>query len=300
MKCKICKIETKHKRSAEFFRHHVMKEHSLTTQQYYDKFEKKDEDGKCVCGKKTKFISYTSGYGSYCSTKCSANDPIKKQKWLESTGFKEFNQEEHEKAYTEKCLDCGHLIKPGGLGVHISQAHDFSSQQYYDTYLLKPVDGEGKCHCGKDAKFDNVYKGYKKYCSSKCAQTCPDARAKRSKQMKGRKFSESARKINEESGRWTRNLEKERVIAYRLLVDMETKLHKDKLFEDWNGKCFYTDVICETAKEKYNDDNYATIDHKISVVEGYQKKMNPFEIGHISNLVISTRLENIKKGKQSR
>lgn len=67
-----------------------------------------------------------------------------------------------------KCLICGQILKsyksyPG----HLTAKHNFTTKEYYDLYLKKP--NEGICICGKPTRFINLSKGYKKYCSLKCA-----------------------------------------------------------------------------------------------------------------------------------
>ena len=50
--------------------------------------------------------------------------------------------------------------------------HNISSQQYYDKFLR--TKNEGICYCGNQTYFISITKGYKTYCSVKCAQndTC--------------------------------------------------------------------------------------------------------------------------------
>lgn len=73
MKCEICDRKFKNYRTLGI---HISTTHGMFKQEYYDKFLKKDEDeGKCLeCGKETKFIKFTKGYHSFCSTKCSNNN----------------------------------------------------------------------------------------------------------------------------------------------------------------------------------------------------------------------------------
>jgi hypothetical protein len=50
---------------------HVNRCHNMTLRQYYDKFEKNKNEGKCLnCDKQTRFITILSGYGKFCSSKC--------------------------------------------------------------------------------------------------------------------------------------------------------------------------------------------------------------------------------------
>lgn len=52
-----------------FFHH--LRVHNMKPQQYYDKYEKKPDEGKCaICGNPTGFISITEGYRKFCSFTC--------------------------------------------------------------------------------------------------------------------------------------------------------------------------------------------------------------------------------------
>jgi hypothetical protein len=54
-----------------------IKEHGLTTKEYYDKYIKKPDEGICkICGKLTSFRGIIRGYPQiYCSNKCHGQDP---------------------------------------------------------------------------------------------------------------------------------------------------------------------------------------------------------------------------------
>lgn len=71
--------------------------HNLTNKEYYDKYMKKQNDGKCImCGDPTRFISMTRGYTKHCDKRiCSNNDPesIKKREetCLKLYGVKDAN-----------------------------------------------------------------------------------------------------------------------------------------------------------------------------------------------------------------
>ena len=53
-----------------------IKEHGLTTKEYYDKYIKKPDEGICkICGRQTKYKSINRGYRIYCSNKCHGKDP---------------------------------------------------------------------------------------------------------------------------------------------------------------------------------------------------------------------------------
>lgn len=67
-KCQICGKECASFKS--MFRH-IRIEHKMYSKEYYDKFYKKPDEGKCVvCGKQTKYVNTIIGYRRYCSVQC--------------------------------------------------------------------------------------------------------------------------------------------------------------------------------------------------------------------------------------
>lgn len=63
------------------------------------------------------------------------------------------------------------------LSSHIRGAHKITSKDYYDTYMKK--ENEGICPvCGKETKYRNINKGYRKYCSNYCSSRDPEFKKK--------------------------------------------------------------------------------------------------------------------------
>ncbi len=55
---------------------------------------------------------------------------------------------------------------------------------------------------------------------------------------------------------------------------------KKKFIENWNGFDYYDfEYIKDNYYLNYNDSNYPTIDHKISIFYGFKNKINPSVIG---------------------
>lgn len=86
-KCKICGKEIGNKGLTSHFKN----THNISSKEYYDKYLKQENEGKCLeCGKETKFIKFTKGYRSFCSTKCSNNNKdvskLKKESCLKKYG----------------------------------------------------------------------------------------------------------------------------------------------------------------------------------------------------------------------
>lgn len=75
MFCHICEKETGIKKANIFYGHHVRKTHSISSQEYYDRFFKKEYEGKCkICAISVNFINVSKGYQQYCSRKCQFKD----------------------------------------------------------------------------------------------------------------------------------------------------------------------------------------------------------------------------------
>lgn len=71
---------------------------------------------------------------------------------------------------------------------------------------------------------------------------------------------------------------------------------RNKLFNDWNGYDYYdNEFIKPYMSLVYTDDKYPTIDHKISVFEGFNNNIIPSIITHYDNLCITKRINNCKK-----
>ena len=76
---------------------HLKRLHGMSSQEYYDKYLKKENEGKCViCGNPTKFWTINSGYSKHCSFKCAAVDPNTKKNRentvFSNTGYKHVSQ----------------------------------------------------------------------------------------------------------------------------------------------------------------------------------------------------------------
>ena len=76
-----------------------------------------------------------------------------------------------------KCILCDLEIGNKGFSSHLKRKHNISNKEYYDKYLKRPE--EGQCLiCNKPTKFDTVITGYRRYCSSKCANLDSTVREK--------------------------------------------------------------------------------------------------------------------------
>lgn len=90
--------------------------------------------------------------------------------------------------------------------------------------------------------------------------------------------------------------EKPNYLYYSNLVKKQTKLNKVKLFEDWDGYDYYdNEYIKENLNINFNNRNYPTIDHKISILEGFKTGKSVDEISSIDNLCITKKWINSSK-----
>jgi len=85
---------------------------------------------------------------------------------------------------------------------------------------------------------------------------------------------------------------------YRRKVRYETDLLREKLFSEWNGYDYYdNEYIKDNFNLNKNDNNYPSIDHKISCFYGFINNLDTSVISDISNLCITKRIINSKKSQ---
>jgi hypothetical protein len=83
---------------------------------------------------------------------------------------------------------------------------------------------------------------------------------------------------------------------YRKIVNRITNRNRKTLFQNWNGIDFYDKQnILENLKLSSNDMTYPTIDHRISLYQGFKENIPPYVIGGIDNLCITKRRINLLK-----
>ena len=87
---------------------------------------------------------------------------------------------------------------------------------------------------------------------------------------------------------------------YVAKVWAETRKHKKHLLKEWNGYDFYTGEKLETNAKDFNNKLYRTIDHKISIYDGFRNNIDPKIIGSRDNLCITSRSNNSIKNRESR
>ena len=87
--------------------------------------------------------------------------------------------------------------------------------------------------------------------------------------------------------------------SYRLYKNEVRRLTKKsaKIFMDgWDGRDFYDgELIIDNFKLPHINNNYPSIDHKVSIYHGYVNNIHPSKISDISNLCITKRVINSTK-----
>jgi uncharacterized protein YlaI len=110
------------------------------------------------------------------------------------------------------------------------------------------------------------------------------------------KASISQRKSMEENGNWIPQKLLSEYKIYKNKVRSLTRKNIKKL--EWNGTDYYDgEYIKENFNLHYFDDNYPTIDHKISIFQGFVDNIPAEIISSVSNLCWTKRIINIKKSK---
>ena len=160
--------------------------------------------------------------------------------------------------------------------------------------------------CGniRDIKF-NQYREVCGECNNKirCGEKHPSYGSKISKAQLAKTKETKIKK-----GTWISDDMLDEFSIYRRCVKIETNKWKFKLFESWNGLDYYTGekLITNIEYIKLHPNTHVnrnklqpTIDHKISVYNGFVNNINPNIIGNINNLCICSKIVNSTKNRLS-
>jgi len=84
---------------------------------------------------------------------------------------------------------------------------------------------------------------------------------------------------------------------YKQKIINETRKHKIKLFEKWDGLDYYdNEYIQDNFKYNHMNSLYPNIDHKMSIKYGFDNNIPTDDISHYDNLCITKKKNNNKKG----
>ena len=147
---------------------HLKYKHNITSQQYYDKYLKKEGDGMwfygSICNKTTSYNGMFKGYRQRCSVKCGPIKIINRNTKSSLEIVKDNNN--------HTCLICDRIIGMKGIHAHLKHAHSITVKDYYDKYLKK--EGDGKCvMCDNPTALRRINRGYQAHCSKKCVYNNP-------------------------------------------------------------------------------------------------------------------------------
>ncbi len=175
-----------------------------------------------------------------------------------------------------------------------------------DLSTKSPIEIECKCEiCG----FIRTLQ-YRKYLLNKSRQnyySCKRCKNKKTDITKGSlygdsKYNNSKKMIStkENKGIYIPLSSVSDFKKYRKIVNRFTYLSKKILFSNWDGFDFYDkEYIKENLDLLSKNMEYPTIDHKISLYEGFINNIPPYIIGNIDNICITKRKINLLKGNKT-
>ena len=146
--CAICNevIHGKNVRATMIaFATHIRNAHGIYEPRlYYDKFVKKEDEGKCpICGKDTKFNSISKGYDQYCSVECAAAGAKQDENSHNSRVHLMAVLKEKAKTFAEKVSEKYHnfLRKEKKSGFSDVRENTIKQENIKDERLVETVDG---------------------------------------------------------------------------------------------------------------------------------------------------------------
>ena len=157
------------------------------------------------------------------------------------------------------------------------------------------------CRC-KEINYFKYWKNKNRYniysCSNKCSmiknqKTCLEKFGYIHQNMDK---NIKAKIINTKIERGMISYDYENFESYRRIVDNYTNITRKILFNSWDGNDYYDgEYIKDNLKLNSNDNKYPSVDHKISVLYGFNNNISPEEISNVENLCITTRINNSTK-----
>jgi hypothetical protein len=254
----------------------------------------------CYCGNPVNYLNYSLGYSKRCSKECGWRDPMvsrkRKNTFIEKYGVDCFTK-------TNEYLEKVKKTNNEKYGVDFYLQSDDKKKKSIDTNILKygvehhmmsqdfmrefknktresyGVDNISKLESVKEKKKTTFQKNYGLnhiFCSN---------------EIKGDLFKKK--------------------YGYNPYISIEMKsefdVYKDEvwkltyrikktLIENWNGYDYYDgEMIKDNFNLHYNNNDYPSIDHKISIYFGFINKIDPSVIADFDNLCITKRSINRRK-----
>jgi hypothetical protein len=299
--CKICNSQTTYGIET-FAKYHLKKIHGLTSKEYYDQTKQYNE-GLCkVCGNPTFFRNINEGYNIFCSNKCAVSDSEQLKMNIEKS------REAQRKKYNGKLF---FETKEGQKKVQKNVKKKYGTKSCFGNAYIKDkiqttnikkygVANPFKSKTIQQTALQNKIKIYGNGCNiEKHKETCLKKYGV-DNFNKTRRF----RRYMESIGKWVSLKTLTKFEKYRRAVNKETRKNKKNLFALWNGLCYYTNKKLITLNEwKEMNTNlspsrnslHPTIDHKVSIINGFVNNISPEIIGGMDNLCICARYVNTKK-----
>jgi len=187
-----------------------------------------------------------------------------------------------------KCDYCGKIKKlqfrkyirnTQNLKVKYSCSNSCSVEKYRETCLSKyGVDNAFKLEENKQK--------FKKTCESKYGVDNP---------LKNKEISNKMVFTKEVKGQYSKN--RSEYIIYKNKCRTLSRLNRLSVLENWNGYDYYDgEYIFEYLKLNPLNALYPTVDHKMSILEGFKNNFSPEEISNINNLCVTKRKINSSYG----
>lgn len=311
--CEWCNEESNSSR--RYFHNHITKFHKRTVKEYYDSFCKNEGDGICrICGNETIYSNY--GYYSFCSSACLIE--FNKTLRVLPDNYGEIMKQrlssvDHAVAITKRKET--NLIKYGVEYVsQIEGCHEKARDTCMERYGEYKDFGNKKIHDVAmnviKENYDSVNDKRKLFWTDETKKSTLETRRNTCLERYGvdsiskiEDMLAKVRKTREDAGDWIPSHLQKPYKAYRLQIKSLTLKQKQKLFDNWDGMCYYTGkklLTPEMIKNipnfvYYEHGDYPTIDHKISCHYGFLNNLPPEQIASYDNLCICSLFINCSK-----
>ena len=225
-KCKICGEKFK------MLCKHVRHAHGITSKEYYDKFFKSENEGKCLeCGKPTRFKNFNDGYRLFCSSECSHKSVIPREKarktLLKNYGVENPAQSEEVRNKMKKT----NLERYGAENIYASE---YGKQRIKETNLKKyGVEYASSANCVRKKRRKTMLNKYGETCYTK-TDKCKERVKKTNMERYGKEYFLQTDEYLEKS-RLT-NLKKYGVERVSQSPDVQAKMRKTCL-ERYGVEC---------------------------------------------------------------
>ncbi len=249
--CKICNTQTNLVIDS-FSRYHLKTEHNgISVEDYYDLFFKKEGEGVCLCGKETKFLSYNRGYQQFCCNKCSTTSDYMKDKISKSYEYRDMKSvvEKSRKTCNDKygidnyakTKECKKRVEETCLKKY-GVKHNFLTESCTEARWKTLNGNKEEVNEKRKAFWRGLTKEEQDDINDKRKETCLEKYGFYNV-SKVDFISDKIRFAHEKTGNWRSDIIKNDYQKYWDLVYLKTKEFKDKLFESWDGKDYYTGEI---------------------------------------------------------